>query len=227
MTLVRFQPKASASSLGPFSACLSVNNQPCNTIPFTTVNVTPLGKQGTNHFRVCSQAIPTLVAVSVEQVVKVPEEELLRALGSDGFPHVYNRADTLDLVKGHFDGSSGDAVVEILQVSLVCPLSRKRMKVPCRGVHCRHVQCFDAYAYLAANESTLKPFWCCPVCDLELPVEDMRVDLFTLHVLGEAEERGDDVRFFSDGRWENVAAGKDEHSIIVIEDSPVKPVRKA
>lgn len=189
--------------------------------------MTPLGKQGTNHFRVCSQAIPTLVAVSVEQVVKVPEEELLRALGSDGFPHVYNRADTLDLVKGHFDGSSGDAVVEILQVSLVCPLSRKRMKVPCRGVHCRHVQCFDAYAYLAANESTLKPFWCCPVCDLELPVEDMRVDLFTLHVLGEAEERGDDVRFFSDGRWENVAAGKDEHSIIVIEDSPVKPVRKA
>ncbi|XP_077554156.1 E3 SUMO-protein ligase gei-17-like [Haemaphysalis longicornis] len=133
--------------------------------------MTPLGKQGTNHFRVWSQAIPTHVAVSVEQVMKVPEE-VLRALDSDDFPHVYKRADTLDLVKGHLDGSSGDAVVEILQVSLLCPLSRKRMKVPCRGVHCRHVQCFDAYAYLAANESTMKPFWRCPVCDLALPVEE-------------------------------------------------------
>lgn len=118
LTLVRFQPKASASSLRPCSACLSVNNRPFNGIPFTTVNMTPLGKPGTNLFRVWSRAIPAHVAVSVEQVVKVPEEELLLALDSDDLPYVYKRADTLDLVKGHFDGSSGDAVVEILQVRL-------------------------------------------------------------------------------------------------------------
>lgn len=206
---------------------MSVNKQPFFGIPFTTINITPRGKPGANSFAVWSQVIPTHVAVRVEQVVKVPEEEVLRSLDDDDFPYVHKRADTLDLVKDHFDGSGGDAVVEILQVSLVCPLSRKRMKVPCRGVHCRHVQCFDAYAYLAANEGTLKPFWCCPVCDLELPVEDLRVDLFTLHVLGEAGGHCDDVRFFADGRWESVEAGEDEHSVIVIEDSPVKPNRKA
>ncbi|KAH9366238.1 hypothetical protein HPB48_001733 [Haemaphysalis longicornis] len=104
------------------------------------------------------------------------------------------------------------------------------MKVPCRGVHCRHVQCFDAYTYLTCNKNTLKRCWFCPVCELELPVEDMRVDLFTLDFLDKAEEHCDDVTLFADGHWENVAAGKDdqdsiiliEDSITVIEDSPVK-----
>ncbi|XP_077548753.1 E3 SUMO-protein ligase PIAS1-like isoform X1 [Haemaphysalis longicornis] len=162
---------------------------------------------------------------------KVPEEELLRSLyDGDDVPYVHKRADTRHLVRSHFVGSGGDAVVEALQVSLVCPLSRRRMKVPCRGVHCRHVQCFDAYTYLTCNKNTLKRCWFCPVCELELPVEDMRVDLFTLDFLDKAEEHCDDVTLFADGHWENVAAGKDdqdsiiliEDSITVIEDSPVK-----
>lgn len=218
LTLIRFQPKVNVSSLGGCYASLSVNKKPFHGIPFTTVNITPQGKYGTNDFAVWSKVIPTQVAVSAEQVLKVPEEELLRSLDDD---YIHKRADTRDLVKSHFDVSSGDAGVEILQVSLVCPLSRKRMTTPCRGVDCRHVQCFDAYAYLAVNENTLQPSWRCPLCELELPVEDMRVDLLTLHVLGEAGEYCDDVRLFASGDWESVEAGND-HSVILIEDSPAK-----
>ncbi|XP_077554167.1 E3 SUMO-protein ligase PIAS2-like [Haemaphysalis longicornis] len=78
-------------------------------------------------------------------------------------------------------------------VSLVCPLSRRRMSVPCRRVRCRHVQCFDAYTYLSLNKSTPKRSWFCPVCDRKLPVEDMRVDLLMLDILGEAQVHCDDV----------------------------------
>lgn len=136
--------------------------------------------------------------------------------------YVHQRADTKHLVRSHFGGSSGHVVVQALQVSLVCPLSRMRMSVPCRGVRCCHVQCFDAYTYLSLNKSTPKRSWFCPVCDLKLPVEDMRVDLLTLDILGAAQVHCDDVRLFADGRWENVASGKDDQDrVIVIEDSPV------
>lgn len=51
--------------------------------------------------------------MSAEQVLKVPEEELLRSLDDD---YVHKLEDTRDLVKSHFDASSGNAVVEISQV---------------------------------------------------------------------------------------------------------------
>lgn len=80
------------------------------------------------------------------------------------------------------------------------------MAIPCRGVDCRHVQCFD--------ENTFQPSWRCPVCHIELPVEDMRVDLFTL-----LEEHCNDIRLFASGDWESMEAGND-YSVIMIEDSP-------
>ncbi|KAK6312648.1 hypothetical protein J4Q44_G00159950 [Coregonus suidteri] len=39
-----------------------------------------------------------------------------------------------------------------LRVSLMCPLGKMRLTVPCRAVTCSHLQCFDAALYLQMNE---------------------------------------------------------------------------
>ncbi|CAB1322485.1 unnamed protein product [Coregonus sp. 'balchen'] len=44
-----------------------------------------------------------------------------------------------------------------LRVSLMCPLGKMRLTVPCRAVTCSHLQCFDAALYLQMNEK--KPTW--------------------------------------------------------------------
>ena len=38
------------------------------------------------------------------------------------------------------------------KVSVLCPLGKMRMKVPCRPVTCEHLQCFDANTFLQMNE---------------------------------------------------------------------------
>jgi hypothetical protein len=35
-----------------------------------------------------------------------------------------------------------------LKVSLLCPLGKMRMKIPCRANTCSHLQCFDASTFL-------------------------------------------------------------------------------
>ena len=51
-------------------------------------------------------------------------------------------------------------------MSLKCPVSQLRLRVPARGVHCEHLQCFDlASALLTMHKQA---FWNCPLCDKPL-----------------------------------------------------------
>ena len=38
---------------------------------------------------------------------------------------------------------NSEMAVDYVQVSLRCPLSKKRMVIPCRPFLCNHLQCFD------------------------------------------------------------------------------------
>lgn len=61
-----------------------------------------------------------------------------------------------------------------LRVSLMCPLGKMRLTIPCRAVTCTHLQCFDAALYLQMNEK--KPTWICPVCDKKAAYESLILD---------------------------------------------------
>jgi hypothetical protein len=52
---------------------------------------------------------------------------------------------------------AGDTVI-----SLRDPLSFLPIKVPARGRHCRHIQCFDLQTYVDMNQ--VQPTWKCPIC---------------------------------------------------------------
>ncbi|KAH6923455.1 hypothetical protein HPB50_001276 [Hyalomma asiaticum] len=82
-------------------------------------------------------------------------------------------------------------------VSLLCPLSKTRMKVPCRAQSCAHLECFDVFNYLQINED--RPTWVCPVCGERAYYASLVIDQLFLDIL--KKEPGDFVLFQEDGSW--------------------------
>ncbi|XP_055648576.1 E3 SUMO-protein ligase PIAS2-like isoform X2 [Falco peregrinus] len=85
-----------------------------------------------------------------------------------------------------------------LRVSLMCPLGKMRMTIPCRAVTCTHLQCFDAALYLQMNEK--KPTWICPVCDKKAAYESLILDGLFMEILNECSDV-DEIKFQEDGSW--------------------------
>ena len=55
-----------------------------------------------------------------------------------------------------------------------CPLTRKVMITPARGVQCQHLECFDLTGFLCHSIKLNK--WICPICKKPLNPEDLRID---------------------------------------------------
>jgi E3 SUMO-protein ligase PIAS1 len=70
--------------------------------------------------------------------------------------------------------SDPDVVATSQNLSLKCPLSYMRLNLPCRGVSCNHIQCFDATSYLQLQEQG--PQWLCPICNKPAPFEQLAID---------------------------------------------------
>uniref|UniRef100_A0A6Q2X067 Protein inhibitor of activated STAT, 2 n=1 Tax=Esox lucius TaxID=8010 RepID=A0A6Q2X067_ESOLU len=85
-----------------------------------------------------------------------------------------------------------------LRVSLMCPLGKMRLTVPCRAVTCSHLQCFDAALYLQMNEK--KPTWICPVCDQKAAYESLIIDGLFMEILNDCSDV-DEIKFQEDGTW--------------------------
>ncbi|KAM6391381.1 E3 SUMO-protein ligase PIAS2 isoform 1-T1 [Rhynochetos jubatus] len=85
-----------------------------------------------------------------------------------------------------------------LRVSLMCPLGKIRLTIPCRAVTCTHLQCFDAALYLQMNEK--KPTWICPVCDKKAAYESLIIDGLFMEILNECSDV-DEIKFQEDGFW--------------------------
>jgi hypothetical protein len=56
----------------------------------------------------------------------------------------------------------------------ICPLSRKIITKPARGVRCDHAECFDLVGYCAFGAKL--NVWVCPICHKPTPPEDLRLD---------------------------------------------------
>ncbi|KAK4811319.1 hypothetical protein QYF61_024455 [Mycteria americana] len=85
-----------------------------------------------------------------------------------------------------------------LRVSLMCPLGKMRLTIPCRAVTCTHLQCFDAALYLQMNEK--KATWICPVCDKKAAYESLILDGLFMEILNECSDV-DEIKFQEDGSW--------------------------
>ncbi|XP_049274967.1 E3 SUMO-protein ligase PIAS1 isoform X3 [Rhipicephalus sanguineus] len=118
---------------------------------------------------------------------------------------------TKELVKKTLQerASDGDDIeVTSLHVSITCPLSKKRMSVPCRALGCEHVHCFDAPSYLQVNEA--QPTWMCPVCGRRAEFSSLVVDQLFMQIVEEAPAACVSVVFRKDGSWTPSASPKDD-----------------
>ncbi|XP_072284234.1 E3 SUMO-protein ligase PIAS3 [Pyxicephalus adspersus] len=97
-----------------------------------------------------------------------------------------------------------------LRVSLMCPLGKMRLTVPCRALTCTHLQCFDAALYLQMNEK--KPTWTCPVCDKKAPYDMLIIDGLFMEILNSCTDC-DEIQFMEDGSWCPMKPKKEKQEI--------------
>lgn len=135
--------------------------------------------------------------VAVYLVRKLNSDILLDRLRQNSLRRPdYSKAlirEKLSLDRGH------EIATTSLCVSLICPLGKIRMKVPCRSVACDHLQCFDAITYLRMNEK--KPTWFCPVCDRHAEYSKLIIDGLILDILNDSRDSVE-VALSRDGSWQ-------------------------
>ncbi|XP_016389568.1 E3 SUMO-protein ligase PIAS4b [Sinocyclocheilus rhinocerous] len=107
-----------------------------------------------------------------------------------------------------------------LQVSLICPLAKMRMTVPCRARGCAHLQCFDASFYLQMNER--KPRWTCPVCHRYAPFDELLIDSLLCGVLESCGEDVEEIEYLSDSSWRAVRHDKSDKNKETVQHQQIK-----
>ncbi|GAC95846.1 zinc finger protein [Pseudozyma hubeiensis SY62] len=103
------------------------------------------------------------------------------------------------LLKMRREAEDDDIEAGAATMSLKCPFSYMRIVTPCRGSHCSHVQCFDAYSFFSINEQT--PSWSCPVCFKTIKPEDLMMDGYVDDILKRVPQDEDSVIIEPDGSW--------------------------
>uniref|UniRef100_A0A8C0FFC4 Protein inhibitor of activated STAT 3 n=1 Tax=Bubo bubo TaxID=30461 RepID=A0A8C0FFC4_BUBBB len=168
--------------------------------PSRPVNITPLAR--------LSATVPNTIVVNwssefgrnyslsvylVKQLTSVTLLQKLRAKGIRNPDH--SRA----LIKEKLTADPDSEIATTsLRVSLMCPLGKMRLIVPCRAITCTHLQCFDAALYLQMNEK--KPTWTCPVCDKKAPYDGLIIDGLFMEILNSCTDC-DEIQFMEDGSW--------------------------
>ncbi|KAK9698532.1 hypothetical protein RND81_08G111100 [Saponaria officinalis] len=176
----------------PVDKRTNVNMDPGPQIP-TLVN--QLLKYGSNLLQAVGQFsgnyIIVVAAMSTLQTSDLPA------------PQDYVQPDTI------LSGPDSEISEGPSRISLNCPISYRRIKIPAKGHLCKHYQCFDLSNFVEINAK--RPSWRCPHCNQSAGFTDLRVDRMMVKVLQEAGENVSEVTIHADGSW-NVASscGKDD-----------------
>jgi hypothetical protein len=62
------------------------------------------------------------------------------------------------------DDDDDDVCMASVTLALCDPVAKTPMRIPARGLQCRHVQCFDLLCYLRFQETPSLSSWLCPHC---------------------------------------------------------------
>ncbi|KAI1696108.1 MIZ/SP-RING zinc finger domain-containing protein [Ditylenchus destructor] len=89
----------------------------------------------------------------------------------------------LETVKTAIGSAFEDGMFEQWRITLKCPLSQQRIRVPARYVDCTHIECFDLETFLQMKMQ--KNFLVCPICqkEVEKPLANLRIDKYIETVL--------------------------------------------
>ncbi|KAJ0056467.1 hypothetical protein NL108_008058, partial [Boleophthalmus pectinirostris] len=210
----------------PPNLCVKVNGKPCNLpgyLPPTKNGVEP--KRPSRPINITSlvrlsTTVPNTIVVSwsgeigrsysmaVYLVKQQSSSVLLQRLRAKG---IRNPDHSRALIKEKLTADPDSEIATTsLRVSLLCPLGKMRLTVPCRALTCSHLQCFDATLYLQMNEK--KPTWVCPVCDKKAPYGHLIIDGLFVEILNNCTDC-DEIQFKEDGSWAPMRAKKEVQEV--------------
>ncbi|KAL5258077.1 hypothetical protein ACHWQZ_G012884 [Mnemiopsis leidyi] len=112
--------------------------------------------------------------------------------------HIRNVDHSKALIKEKLSCDDNEIATTSLRVSLLCPLSKARIQIPCRPTTCSHLQCFDASIFLQMNER--KATWQCPVCDGPAKYGTLAIDAFFNLIIAQSPD-AEEIEVFPDGSW--------------------------
>lgn len=211
----------------PSSICLKINQKACN-LP----NPIPTNKPGAEPRR---PKQPIDITDSTKKTATEANEVQISWASSSGKPYVLgiflvrrqnsttlirrlkangvrNPDHTTAMIKEKLcQDRDSEIATMILRGSLMCPLGKIKMKLPCRALTCTHLQCFDATLYLQMNEK--KPKWICPVCDKPAYFKNLAIDGLFLDITIKAPAECTEVQFHEDGSWTPVMPVKKQAEI--------------
>lgn len=119
-------------------------------------------------------------------VQKIKRNLSLPSVGADGVP---NGA-----------GSPDAAQQQCAKISLKCPITKTRIRLPARGHECKHVQCFDLEAYLMINSE--RGSWRCPECSKSAITDTLEIDQYIWAILNTLSTSDvDEVIIDSSANW--------------------------
>ncbi|CAF3580087.1 unnamed protein product [Fusarium graminearum] len=151
-----------------------LKNKPGSTRPVDITKALRLRPKYTNNvdftYALTSKAGLSQKFYLLVNICKITSVEELASRISNG------KRISIDSVKQELNAKAQDPdVVATSQVlSLKCPLSYMRLALPCRGLSCTHLQCFDATSYLQLQEQG--PQWQCPICYKSATFDQLAVD---------------------------------------------------
>ncbi|XP_020627010.1 E3 SUMO-protein ligase PIAS3-like isoform X3 [Orbicella faveolata] len=199
----------------PSSLCIKVNGKICpltgNTSqhcnpnteskrPSKPVNITPLCRLSptvANHIHITwTPKYGQRHVVTAKLVRAVTSSCLIQRLKAHGYRNPDHSRALIKEKLAHDPDS--EVATTSLRVSLLCPLGKTRMTLPCRAITCNHLQCFDAALYLQMNER--KTTWICPVCDQKATFGKLVLDGLFKEIL-EAAANCNEISFHEDGSW--------------------------
>ncbi|XP_015905471.1 E3 SUMO-protein ligase PIAS2 [Parasteatoda tepidariorum] len=105
------------------------------------------------------------------------------------------------------EGQDCEIATTSLRGSLLCPLGKIKMELPCRATTCTHIQCFDASLYIQMNEK--KPKWICPVCDKSALFKTLVLDGLFMDISSRVSPEVTEVQFNEDGSWTPIMPKKE------------------
>uniref|UniRef100_UPI00358FF962 E3 SUMO-protein ligase PIAS2-like isoform X3 n=1 Tax=Myxine glutinosa TaxID=7769 RepID=UPI00358FF962 len=177
------------------------------------INITPyvhLSPTVPNHVTVSwTTDFSRNYSVSVYLVKQLTSASLLQRLKAKG---IRNPDHSRALIKEKLTADPDSEIATTsLRVSLMCPLGKMRLSIPCRSLTCTHLQCFDAALYLQMNEK--KPTWVCPVCDRKAPYETLIIDGLFMEILNSCSDV-DEIQFREDGSWSPMRPKKECQDVV-------------
>ncbi|KAL8197393.1 UNVERIFIED_CONTAM: E3 SUMO-protein ligase pias1 [Gekko kuhli] len=210
----------------PPNLCVKVNGKPCSLpgyLPPTKNGVEP--KRPSRPINITSlvrlsTTVPNTIIVSwtaeigrnysmaVYLVKQLSSTVLLQRLRAKG---IRNPDHSRALIKEKLTADPDSEIATTsLRVSLLCPLGKMRLAIPCRCLTCSHLQCFDATLYIQMNEK--KPTWVCPVCDKKAPYEHLIIDGLFMEILKYCTDC-DEIQFKEDGSWAPMRSKKETQEV--------------